>query len=228
MLLPICVVAALFLLAEGVPQTLSPSAEVTTLGGGLQVIARGPVATQEAIKLLSGDGGGFFNANSAHPFENPTPLTNLAEVVLIFALGRGLDQLFWPHGGVRAARMDSAWRHGDSVRARRRRPLSIGIRRQSGSRGLESRPDDKFCNSRAETWKARKCALGSPDRRSSPNVSTASSDGAVNAMHDSFLPLSGGILLANMMVDEVIVGAPGSGLYGCCCSASSPSSSPGS
>ena len=70
-LLPICVIAALLLMAQGVPQTLAPSVEATTLEDGAQIIARGPVATQEAIKLLSGDGGGFFNANSAHPFENP-------------------------------------------------------------------------------------------------------------------------------------------------------------
>jgi potassium-transporting ATPase potassium-binding subunit len=93
-LLPICIVAALFLTADGVPQTLAPSAEVPTLDGALQIIARGPVATQEAIKLMSGDGGGFFNANSAHPFENPTPLTNLTELVLIFALGAALTNCF--------------------------------------------------------------------------------------------------------------------------------------
>jgi len=93
-LLPICIAATLLLVAEGVPQTLSPSAAATTLDGGLQTIARGPVATQEAIKLLSGDGGGFFNANSAHPFENPTPLTNIIELVLIFALGAALTNCF--------------------------------------------------------------------------------------------------------------------------------------
>ena len=93
-LLPICVIAAFLLMAQGVSQTLAPSVEVTTLEGGAQIIARGPVATQEAIKLLGGDGGGFFNANSAHPFENPTPLTNLAETLLIFALGAALTNCF--------------------------------------------------------------------------------------------------------------------------------------
>jgi K+-transporting ATPase ATPase A chain len=89
-LLPICVLAALFLISQGVPQTLAPSIEVTTLEGATQMIARGPVASQEAIKLLSGDGGGFFNVNSAHPFENPSPLTNFAELLLIFVLGAAL------------------------------------------------------------------------------------------------------------------------------------------
>jgi potassium-transporting ATPase potassium-binding subunit len=74
-------------MTQGVPQTLAPAAVANVLEDGIQIIARGPVATREAIKLLSGDGGGFFNANSAHPFENPTPLTNLGELLLIFALG---------------------------------------------------------------------------------------------------------------------------------------------
>ena len=93
-LLPICVLAALFLITQGVPQTLGPSIESATLEGATQTIARGPVASQEAIKLLSGDGGGFFNANSAHPFENPSPLTNFAELLLILVLGAALTNCF--------------------------------------------------------------------------------------------------------------------------------------
>jgi potassium-transporting ATPase potassium-binding subunit len=93
-LLPICVPAALFLISQGVPQTLAPSIDAATLEGVTQTIARGPVASQEAIKLLSGDGGGFFNVNSAHPFKNPSPLTNFAEMLLIFALGAALTNCF--------------------------------------------------------------------------------------------------------------------------------------
>ena len=93
-LLPICVLAALFLITQGVPQTLGPSIESATLEGVTQTIARGPVASQEAIKVLSGDGGGFFNANSAHPFENPSPLTNFVELVLILVLGAALTNCF--------------------------------------------------------------------------------------------------------------------------------------
>ena len=142
-LLPICVIAALLLMAQGVPQTLAPSVEVTTLEGGAQIIARGPVATQEAIKLLSGDGGGFFNANSAHPFENPTPLTNLAEMVLIFALGAALTNCF--------GRMVGSERQGSILLTVMailfgcgvRRPLFFRSRRQPGARGLECRSDDE-------------------------------------------------------------------------------------
>ena len=94
LLLPIAAVSALFLVWQGVPQTLGPSVSVTTLEGVQQVLARGPVASQEAIKLLSGDGGGFFNANSAHPFENPTALTSFVEILLIFLIGAALTNTF--------------------------------------------------------------------------------------------------------------------------------------
>jgi potassium-transporting ATPase potassium-binding subunit len=93
-LLPICMLIALFLVWQGVPQTLGPYVTATTLEGSQQVIARGPVASQEAIKLLSGDGGGFFNANSAHPFENPTPATGLVETLLMFLIGAALTNTF--------------------------------------------------------------------------------------------------------------------------------------
>jgi K+-transporting ATPase ATPase A chain len=92
--LPVCIVATLLLVWQGVPQTLGSYVDATTLEGPSQVLARGPVASQEAIKLLSGDGGGFFNANSAHPFENPTALTGLFEPVLIFLIGAALTNTF--------------------------------------------------------------------------------------------------------------------------------------
>src|SRR5450631_2424150 len=93
-LLPICVIAAWFLASQGVPQTLAGPVNASTLEGVTQIIARGPVASQEAIKLLSGDGGGFFNANSAHPYENPSALTNLFEMLLIFLIGAALTNTF--------------------------------------------------------------------------------------------------------------------------------------
>jgi potassium-transporting ATPase potassium-binding subunit len=212
-LLPICVVATLFLVAAGVPQTLSPSAEVTTLGGNLQVIARGPVATQEAIKLLSGDGGGFFNANSAHPFENPTPLTNLVEVVLIFAVGAALTNCF--------GRMVGSERQGWILLCVMAMLFGLGVggvysSEAGGNPALAALHVDQAPNSQQPggNMEGKEVRFGIGGSALFADVSTASSDGAVNAMHDSFLPLSGGILLANMMVDEVIVGAPGSGLYG--------------
>jgi K+-transporting ATPase ATPase A chain len=211
-LLPICVLAALFLVAEGVPQTLAPSAEVTTLEGGLQIIARGPVATQEAIKLLSGDGGGFFNANSAHPFENPTPLTNLLELVLIFSLGAALTNCF--------GRMVGSERQGWVLLCVMAILFGLGV---GGLYASEAGGNPALATLKAQTtnsqqlvanMEGKEVRFGIAASALFANVSTASSDGAVNAMHDSFLPLSGGILLANMMVDEVIVGAPGSGLFG--------------
>ena len=212
-LLPICVVAALFLMAAGVPQTLAPPAEVTTLDGGLQVIARGPVATQEAIKLLSGDGGGFFNANSAHPYENPTPLTNFVELVLIFALGAALTNCF--------GRMIGSEREGWILLGVMAILFGLGVgglywSESAANPALATITVDQTTGARQPggNMEGKETRFGIAGSALFADVSTASSDGAVNSMHDSFLPLSGGILLANMMVDEVIVGAPGSGLFG--------------
>ena len=210
-LLPICVVAALFLVADGVPQTLAPSAAVTTLEVGTQAIARGPVATQEAIKLLSGDGGGFFNANSAHPFENPTPLTNLVEVVLIFALGAGLTNCF--------GRMVGSERQGWILLVVMAILFGLGVNgvylAEAGDNpAIAAVNTGQTTSQPGGNMEGKEVRFGIAGSALFADVSTASSDGAVNAMHDSFLPLSGGILLANMMVDEVIVGAPGSGLFG--------------
>jgi potassium-transporting ATPase potassium-binding subunit len=212
-LLPICVVAAVLLVGLGVPQTLSPSAAVTTLDGGMQIIARGPVATQEVIKLLSGDGGGFFNANSAHPFENPTPLTNLVEMVLIFALGAALTNCF--------GRMVGSARQGWILLSVMAILFGLSV---GGLYASESGGNPAFAavtvggttsaQRPGENMEGKEVRFGVAGSVLFAAVSTASSDGAVNAMHDSFLPLSGGVLLANMMVDEVAVGAPGSGLYG--------------
>jgi len=210
---PISIVASLFLLAQGVPQTLAPSAAVTTLEGGIQVIARGPVATQEAIKLLSGDGGGFFNANSAHPFENPTPLSNLVELVLIFALGAALTNCF--------GRMVGSERQGWILLCVMAILFGLGVgglyaSEAGGNPAFAVLRVDQTADERqpGDNMEGKEVRFGIVGSALFANVSTASSDGAVNSMHDSFLPLSGGILLANMMVDEVIVGAPGSGLYG--------------
>jgi len=211
-LLPICIVAALFLVAEGVPQTLAPSAEVTTLEGAPQIIARGPVATQEAIKLLSGDGGGFFNANSSHPFENPTPLTNLLEMVLIFGLGAALTNCF--------GRMVGSERQGWVLFGVMAILFGLGVgglyASEASGNPVLATLDAQTTNSQQPiaNMEGKEARFGIAASALFADVSTTSSDGAVNAMHDSFLPLSGGILLANMMVDEVIIGAPGSGLFG--------------
>jgi potassium-transporting ATPase potassium-binding subunit len=212
-LLPICAAAALFLVAQGVPQTLSGPVSATTLDGDSQIIALGPVASQEAIKLMSGDGGGFFNANSAHPYENPTPLSNFVEMILIFSLGAALTSCFgrmigderqgWTLLGVMAV-LFAAGTAGI---------YALEVRGNPALEHLSARLQDAG-QSTGGNMEGKEVRFGIVGSALFADVSTASSDGAVNSMHDSFLPLSGGILLANMMVDEVIVGAAGSGLYG--------------
>ena len=205
-LLPSCGIAALFLISEGVPQTLLGPVSATTLEGGTQIIARGPVATQEAIKLMSGDGGGFFNANSSHPYENPTPLSNIIEVTLIFLLGAALTNCF--------GRMIGSERHGWVLLCVMAILFGLGT---AALYGLEAGGHPALAPLQGAfggNMEGKEVRFGIAGSALFADVSTASSDGAVNSMHDSFLPLSGGILLANMMVDEVIVGAPGSGLYG--------------
>jgi potassium-transporting ATPase potassium-binding subunit len=212
-LLPICVVATLFLVWQGVPQTLGNYVNATTLEGAQQVLARGPVASQEAIKLLSGDGGGFFNANSAHPFENPTALTGLFEMLLIFLIGVALTNTF--------GRMVGDQRHGWALFAAMAILFAAGLtamyaseashNAQFSSFGIDQAVDGRQSGGNMEGKEVR---FGVGQSALFATVTTASSDGAVDSMHDSFMPLSGLVLLANMMLDEVIVGGPGSGLFG--------------
>jgi K+-transporting ATPase ATPase A chain len=212
-LLPICAVAALFLVWQGVPQTLGAFVDATTLDGTHQVLARGPVASQETIKLLSGDGGGFFNANSAHPFEDPTPLSGFGEILLIFLLGAALTNTF--------GRMVGDQRQGWALLAAMAVLFLAGLtvvyaQEAAGNPafpplGIEQAASSNQAGGNMEGKEVR---FGIAQSALFATVTTASSDGAVDAMHDSFLPLSGLVLMANMMVDEVIVGGPGSGLFG--------------
>ena len=205
-LLPISVLVALLLVAQGVPQTLGGTVEASPLAGGAQLIARGPVASQEVVKLLSGDGGGFFNANSAHPFENPTPLTNLVEIVLILAIGAALTNTF--------GRMVGNERQGWTIFAAMALMFAVGT---AGMTFLEAGGNPAFAPGGVQqggNMEGKEVRFGVVGSALFAEASTASSDGAVNAMHDSFMPLSGAVLLSNMMVDEVIIGAPGSGLWG--------------
>jgi len=183
----------------------------TTLEGATQILARGPVASQEAIKLMSGDGGGFFNANSAHPFENPNALTNLSEMLLIVLIGAALTNTF--------GRMVGNERQGWSLLGAMAVLFAVGLgviypAETSGNPHFATLGIDQSAGQRAAIWKARKSGSASPVSALFANVTTDTSDGAVNAMHDSFTPLGGGMLMANMMMDEVIIGAPGSGLFG--------------
>lgn len=211
-LVPICIVGGLFLVWQGVPQTLGPYVTATTLEGAHQVLARGPVASQEVIAVLSGDGGGFFNANSAHPFENPTALTGMVEMLLIFLIGVALTNTF--------GRMVGDERQGWALYAVMAvlflggagaiYACEVGPNPALAAPGVDQAPTAWQGGGNMEGKEAR---FGVAQSSLFATVSTASSDGAVDSMHDSFMPLSGLVLLANMMVDEVIVGGPGSGLF---------------
>ena len=212
-LLPICIVVSLFLVWEGVPQTLLGYVDATTLEGAHQVLARGPVASQEAIKLLGGDGGGFFNANSAHPFENPGPLSGLVEILLIFLIGAPLTYTF--------GRMVGDQRQGWALFAAMAVLFTAGLtivyaNEAAPNPALASLGVDQAAGpaQAGGNMEGKEVRFGIAQSALFASVTTASSDGAVNSMHDSFMPLSGLVLMANMMLDEVIVGGPGSGLFG--------------
>jgi potassium-transporting ATPase potassium-binding subunit len=212
-LMPICVIAGLFLVSQGVPQTLGGYVDATTLEGAHQVLARGPVASQEAIKLLSGDGGGFFNANSAHPFENPNALSGLVEILLIFLIGAPLTYTF--------GRMVGDQRQGWALYAAMGVLFLAGLTivyasEVSPNPALAKLPINQAAgpDQAGGNMEGKEVRFGIGQSALFASVSTTSSDGAVNSMHDSFMPLSGLVLMANMMLDEVIVGGPGSGLYG--------------
>jgi len=212
-LLPIAVLGALFLAWQGVPQTLDGPFDAVTLEGATQSIARGPVASQEVIKLLSRDGGGFFNTNSAHPFENPTLLSNFFEMLLIFFIGAALTNTF--------GRMASDERQGWSLFGAMALLFAAGL---IAVYAAESASNPRFTSLGIDqlasplqaggNMEGKEVRFGIANSALFANVATTSSDGAVNAMFDSFSPLGGAVLLANMMTDEVIFGAPGSGLFG--------------
>jgi potassium-transporting ATPase potassium-binding subunit len=207
-LLPISVVAALFLVWQGVPQVLGPYTDVTTLEGAHRILALGPVASQEAIKLLSGDGGGFFNVNSAHPFENPSGLTGLVEMLLIFLLGVALTNTL--------GTMVGDQRQGWALFAIMAILFIAGSAIVYASEATQPPAETRIAglDRTGGNMEGKEVRFGVAQSSLFATVSTASSDGAVDSMHDSFMPLSGLVLLANMMLDEVIVGGPGSGLFG--------------
>src|SRR5262245_54494125 len=204
-LLPICIVYALFLVWQGMPQTLGSYVDATTLEGGKQTIAVGPVASQVAIKMLGTNGGGFFNANGAHPFENPTPLSNLVQMISIFAIGAALTNVF--------GRMVKDERQGWAI-------LSVmGVLFIAGVAicyWAEARGNDAFTamGLTGGNMEGKEVRFGIVASALFAVVTTAASCGAVNAMHDSFTALGGMIPLINMQLGEIIVGGVGAGLYG--------------
>jgi potassium-transporting ATPase potassium-binding subunit len=204
-LLPICIVYTLFLVWQGMPQTLGAYVDATTLEGAKQTIAVGPVASQVAIKMLGTNGGGFFNANAAHPFENPTALSNFVQVISIFALGAALTNVF--------GRMVGNQRQGWAILAVMGVLFLSGVAvtywaEANGTTALEA------LGLTGGNMEGKEVRFGIVASSLFAVVTTAASCGAVNAMHDSFTALGGMIPLINMQLGEIIVGGVGAGLYG--------------
>ena len=212
-LLPISIVAALFLCSQGVIQNLKPYTSVTTVEGGKQTIAQGPVASQEAIKELGTNGGGFFNANSAHPFENPTPITNLLEMWLLLVISAALTYTF--------GTMVGDTRQGWAIFAAF---LIMALAGVFICYGFEQKGNPIVANLGIQTaatpgqaggnMEGKEVRFGVANSTLWANITTDTSTGAVNSMHDSFLPIAGLMPLLNMMTDIVIFGGVGAGLYG--------------
>ncbi|WP_445679360.1 potassium-transporting ATPase subunit KdpA [Radicibacter daui] len=205
-LLPLSIVVALALVATGVPQTLHAAVTVTGLEGAQQTLALGPVASQEAIKQIGTNGGGFFNANSAHPFENPNPLSNLIEAVSITALGFAT---FIAFGRMARARKEAASLVIVAFLLVAAAAVAIyGLENQTvpgllkagveAGQNLEGK-EYRFGTAASALWSA---------------LTTGASNGSVNAMHESFMPLSGGIQMFLIQLGEILPGGVGSGLYG--------------
>ena len=212
-LLPVSIVVGLFFVWQGMPQNLHAYTEAATLEGGKQLIAQGPVASQEAIKMFGTNGGGFFNANSAHPFENPNALTNFVQLVLIFAIGAALTNVF--------GRMVGDQRQGWAIFA------VMGLLFLGGTAlcywaegkgnpeiaalGVDQTPSAQQSGGNMEGKEVR---FGIANSALFATVTTDASCGAVNTMHDSLTPLGGMVPLINIMLGEIIFGGVGSGLYG--------------
>jgi K+-transporting ATPase ATPase A chain len=204
-LLPLCIPYALFLVWQGIPQTLGPYVEATTLEGVTQTIAVGPVASQIAIKMLGTNGGGFFNANAAHPFENPTALANFVQMVSIFAIGAALTNVF--------GRMVGNERQGWAIFAAMGVLFLAGVAvtywaEAAGTTGLNA------LGLTGGNMEGKEVRFGIVGSSLFAVVTTDASCGAVNSMHDSFTALGGMIPLINMQLGEIIIGGVGAGLYG--------------
>src|SRR5258708_2341338 len=212
-LLPVSIVVGLFFVWQGMPQNLGAYTEATTLEGAKQVIAQGPVASQEVIKMLGTNGGGFFNTNSAHPFENPNAITNFVQIVLIFSIGAALTNVFgrmvgdqrqgWPVFAVMgilvlAGVVTAYWAEGAGNPAFA--PLGIDTVASSLQAG--------------GNMEGKEVRFGIANSALFAVVTTDASCGAVNSMHDSYTPLGGMIPLINILIGEVVFGGVGSGLYG--------------
>jgi len=212
-LLPMSVVVGLFFVWQGMPQNLSAYVNAVGLDGAKQSIAMGPVASQEVIKMMGTNGGGFFNANSAHPFENPNALTNLVQIILIFSLGAALTNVF--------GRMVGSQKHGWAIFA------VMGVLFLAGGTVVyqqEALGNPAFAALHVDqavsplqaggNMEGKEVRFGIANSALFTTVTTDASCGAVNTMHDSLLPLAGMIPMVNIQLGEIIFGGVGSGLYG--------------
>jgi len=212
-LLPIAIVGALFLVSQGVVQNLKPYDAVQTVEGAKQVIAQGPVASQEIIKQFGTNGGGFFNANSAHPFENPTPLANLLAMFGIFAISSGLTYTLGSMTGSR--------RHGWAVWGAMAFLFLAGVTlaywaEARGNPLLTTAGADQAATAMSPggNMEGKEVRFGIANTALFATVTTDASCGAVNGWHDSFTPLGGLVPLANIQLGEVVFGGVGAGMYG--------------
>ncbi len=212
-LLPVSIVVGLFFVWQGMPQNLNAYTDATTLEGAKQVIAQGPVASQEVIKMFGTNGGGFFNANSAHPYENPNALTDFVQLVLIFSIGAGLTNVF--------GRMVGSQKQGWAIFAVMGLLFLAGVgtvypseapgNPQFAALHVDQSPSDLQAGGNMEGKEVR---FGIAQSSLFTTVTTDASCGAVNDMHDSLMPLGGMVPMINIMLGEIIFGGVGSGLYG--------------
>ncbi|HTX77748.1 MAG TPA: potassium-transporting ATPase subunit KdpA [Terracidiphilus sp.] len=210
-LIPACIVYALLLVAQGVPQNLHAYTVAHTLENQTQTIGQGPVASQEAIKMLGTNGGGFFNANSAHPFENPTPFSNLLQMLSIFIIPAGLTYML--------GRMTGSPGHGWAVFAAMYVLFAAGF---VVAYWAEAQPhplihgavQTSTATAPGGNMEGKEVRFGIADSTLFATITTDASCGAVNGVHDSYTPLGGMVPLTNIMLGEVIFGGVGAGLYG--------------
>jgi potassium-transporting ATPase potassium-binding subunit len=212
-LLPLSFIMALVLVWQGVPQNLQPYIDATTVEGGSQTIAQGPVASQLAIKQLGTNGGGFFNANSSHPYENPTPLSNFLEMLAIFVIGAALTYTF--------GQMIGDTRQGWALFGAMMTVFLMGLVVAYWAESAGNPAFDRLGIQTAATatqgggnMEGKEVRFGIANSTLWATATTDASNGSVNSMHDSYTPLGGLVPLFNIQLGEVIVGGVGSGLYG--------------
>lgn len=205
-LLPLCAVYALFLVSQGVLQNFAPYVELTTLEGAKQTLAMGPVASQEAIKMLGTNGGGFFNANSAHPFENPSPLTNMVQMLSIFAIPAALTYTY--------GKMARDTKQGWALFAAMSVLFLAGVATAYAAEAQDNAALAPAQVAQMGNMEGKEVRFGLSASALFATVTTDASCGAVNSMHDSFTALGGLVPLLNIQLGEVIFGGVGAGLYG--------------